>query len=557
MGPGGLFMVNAKKYGESVMKSERHRPFLYVGGSFGLGIFLSRFIHVPLSGLCLLTVGFLIFGAGFSKWKILSTVFLLMAIIGLGAAYTQSREYVANDDIEYVARYYRKKPITIEGIIVSDIQNRRAANGNKTTFTLDIIQVKAKWGWQKRTGKVLVNVFGDTNSSYGDHIILEGKLHRPYNFSSGKSFSYREYLSRRGIRFILSVKKDAEVKILERDKGNYFKALSLRLRDRLSAILSENLLPNEAGIMNAILLGDRSGISKPIRALFVQTGTAHILAISGLHIGIVAALFLVFAKIMPIGRRRQLAVVILLIVSYAFLTGARPSVVRATVMTSVFLASFIIEKEFDMLNTLCLAGVIILLFNPLNLFDVGFQLSFSCVFAIIYADLSMRKIGLRRFWRKGDASEGRPLQEWVYYVLQSLYLSFVIWIAVVGLIAYYFGIITPITIFANVIVIPLISIIVVLGFGLLSIGLILPVWASMFALCLKVILNIMVGLIFLCDKVPFAYIYIREISVWHIMAYYAVVFLAIFIPWRFLWYNLRMRSVKIFKLGGIDKQGRV
>ena len=136
-------MVNAKKYGESVMKSERHRPFLYVGGSFGLGIFLSRFIHVPLSGLCLLTVGFLIFGAGFSKWKILSTVFLLMAIIGLGAAYTQSREYVANDDIEYVARYYRKKPITIEGIIVSDIQNRRAANGNKTTFTLDIIQVKA------------------------------------------------------------------------------------------------------------------------------------------------------------------------------------------------------------------------------------------------------------------------------------------------------------------------------------------------------------------------------------------------------------------------------
>ena len=128
---------------------------------------------------------------------------------------------------------------------------------------------------------------------------------------------------------------------------------------------------------------------------------------------------------------------------------------------------------------------------------------------------------------------------------------------VAGLIAYYFGIITPITIFANIIVIPLISIIVALGFGLLFVGVMLPALAFMFALCLKVVLNIMVGLIFLFDKVPFAHIYIREIGVWHIAAYYAIMLPIVFIPWRHLLHNLRMESVKIFKSGGIDKRRRV
>ncbi len=519
-----------------------------------MGIILSQFVRLPLSYFYLLIFALLIFGAGISKVKFLSTAFLLLAITGLGIVTTHSRGQVSHDDIEHVARYYRRKPITIEGIVASDIQKRKAINGIKTTFTLKVLQVQAKWGWQKRKGKALVNIFGASGIAYGDHVILEGKLHRPYNFSPDRHFSYREYLARRDIRFILSVKKNALVRILEQDQGNPVRALSLKLRDRLKNVLSDNLSENEAGVMKAILLGDRSGISKPVRALFVQTGTAHILAISGLHIGIVAALFLVFAKIMPVGRRWQLGAVIVLIAGYAFLTGARPSVVRAAVMTVIFLASFIVGKEFDRLNTLCLAGAVILTFNPFNFFDVGFQLSFSCIFAIIYADLSMRKIGLRRPWGRTEDFSGRHFDGWFYYVLQSLYLSLAIWVAVAGLIAYYFGIITPITILANVVVVPLISIIVALGFGLLLIGVLLPAWAFMFAMCLKVVLNIMVGLIFLFDKVPFAHIYIREVSIWHITVYYLAVATAVFTPWRRLLHNLRVRSSKIFKLGRMVRQ---
>ena len=542
-----------------MIRAETHRPFLYIGGAYGLGIALSEYVRLPLSYSYLLIFALLLVGAGLSKNKVFSTGLLLLAIAGLGIVATQGRGHVPAEDIEHVARYYRRTPIEIDGTIASDIQRRKAGNGEKTTFTLEVAAVRAKWGWQKRTGKVLVNIFGAATIAYGDHVIIEGKLHRPYNFSQERNFSYREYLVRRGVRFILSVKKGARVEILEHGRGNPVRALSLRLRDRLKRVLSENLSENEAGIMKAILLGDRSAVPKAIRELFVQTGTAHILAISGLHMGIVAALFLVFAKILPVGRRWQLAAVIALVASYAFLTGARPSVVRAAVMTVIFLASLIVEKEFDMLNTLCLAGTAILVFNPLNLFDAGFQLSFSCVFAIIYANLRMKRAGLLRPKPRGGMGnlKGHYFDGWAYYVFQSLYLSFAIWTAVAGLVAYYFGIITPITTFANVAVIPLISIIVALGFGLLSIGIILPSGAFMFALCLKVVLNLTVGLTFLFDKVPFAYIYIREISLWHVTAYYAVMSLIVFVPWRYFIDNLRRVPANIFKSGGIDKRQRV
>jgi len=441
----------------------------------------------------------------------------------------------------HIARYYRKKPIRIKGVIVSDVEKRKAVNGSKKTFTLDVRKVKADWGWQQIKGKVLVNAFNRPEAAYGDYVMLEGKLHRPYNFSAEKNFSYRDYLSRRGIYFILSIKKSAEARILDRNRGYAFKALSFKVRNKLKSILTGNLSPNEAGIMSAILLGDRSGISKPIRTLFVQTGTAHILAISGLHIGIVAALFLVFIKTIPVGRRGQLGTVIVLLTAYAFLTGGRPSVVRAAIMMVTFLMSLLIEKEFDAFNALCLAAVIILVINPLNLFDVGFQLSFVCVLSIIYLNLVVKKDNRNGLLRKG-AGSGRFIQNrWSYYIFQSFYLSLSIWIGVTGLIAYYFGIITPVTIFANLIVVPLVSVVVALGFGLLAVGILLPSCASIFAACIKVALNVMVGLIYLCDKIPFAYIYIKEVNMGHVTAYYSALFLMIFTPWRQLGGRLKTR----------------
>jgi len=122
--------------------------------------------------------------------------------------------------------------------------------------------------------------------------------------------------------------------------------------------------------------------------------------------------------------------VIFLLMNYAFLTGGRPSVVRATIMTVVFLASFILEKEFDAFNTLCLAAMIILMINPLNLFDVGFQLSFVCVFVILYVNRGVKKKDVKDVLKRGIKPNSRIYDRWLYHTLRSFYLSLAIWIGV-------------------------------------------------------------------------------------------------------------------------------
>ena len=241
--------------------------------------------------------------------------------------------------------------------------------------------------------------------------------------------------------------------------------------------------------MQALLLGDRYNIPASIEELFQYSGVVHILAISGFNISIVAGLIFIFLKLLPIPRKGQYLLTIGLVILYAFMTGGRPSVVRAAIMATVFLAGFVVERETETLNNLALAAGIILLMNPSNLFDVGFQLSFLSVFAII--SLYPRLMEICDHWVPENKS--RLLR----YIFQSLAVSLAASWGVSGLIAYYFHIVTPIALWTNLIVIPLVSVITALGLGLLLMGVVLPAAAFMFAACIKVLLNLMVGVVFL------------------------------------------------------------
>ena len=276
--------------------------------------------------------------------------------------------------------------------------------------------------------------------------------------------------------------------------------------------------------MQTILLGDRSQIPKPIKELFIQTGTAHILAISGLHVGIVAGLILIFLRLIPIGRRVQLVLTIFILLFYAFLTGGRPSVIRATIMAVVFLTSFLLEREPEVLNTLSLAALILLLLNPLNIFDVGFQLSFICVLSIIFLTPKIERI-MSKF-----VSDSKHR---IYNIFkQMVSVSIAVWLGVAGCIAYYFHIVTPITIGANLAVIPLTTIIVALGMGLLIVGSLIPSGAFIFAACIKLFLNLMVGIIYLFSLVPFAYFDLSGITVWQTISYYLVIILFLYLSYH-------------------------
>jgi len=531
-------------------KKPTHRPFAALAACFAVGIIAGALHHGPVALPVLLTSSSVLAGMLFYRSEKTSTALILCAVIGLGMTCAMNRKIVGDGHIDRIAKYYRHKPMAVRGVIKTPVEIRSTGFGIKTTFTLAAKEVKAGWGWDKAGGNILINIFRDTALSYGDLIELEGTLHRPYDFSPDTNFSYRRYLSHRGIRYILSVKKSADITMLDDGHGNGLKSWALRRRNRLRGTLDGYLSPNEAGIMKAVLLGDRSAISKPVRELFVRTGTAHILAISGLHMGVVAALFLLFAKLAPVGRRVQLTCVIMAVMVYALLTGGRPSVVRATIMIIVLISSYVIEREPDALNSLFVAAMLILIYNPMNLFDIGFQLSFTCVGAIIAAGLAARKI-------KAAPARTDPMSAMRAVAGRSLLISLAVWVAVAGWIAYYFGIITPVTIIANLFVVPLISAVVALGFGLLIAGGLIPVCAPMFAVCLKVLLNLMVAVIFLADKLPFSHFYIRDVRGWHIAVYYMLFLPAVFAIWPLSKPIARGIWARFFPGGAIDKRARV
>jgi len=521
------------------MKNKTHRPFAAITLFFASGIILNNTFVFTIFQLFTFIVFLLLLYCFVREHRKISMLLIFVLFISLGSLYAHVRQVLPRDDIYSVSRYYRGRAVMIQGRIVSDVEERSIFRAKKKIFVFEVQKLETKWGWRDKRGKIFVHLFAPLEVFYGDQLIIEGKLHPPHEFSDS-NFSYRDYMRNKGIRLFLSVKKTGFVEILGRNQGNRFKARALRLRNECRSSLENYLSVNESGIMKAILLGDRSHIPKHVRELFVKTGTAHILAISGLHVGVVAMMFLVFVKLLPMNRGAQYALTILLLIGYASITGGRPSVMRATIMTIVFLLSMILERDSDQCNTISFTAFILLLMNPFNLFDIGFQLSFVCVYSIILLSPKFKSFIDRTLKIENRFVKG--------FIIHPLMVSVSIGLGVGGFMVYYFNIFTPVMIIANLIIVPFIGVIVILGFGLMMSNLMLPFFVVYFALCIKLALNIMVGVIYLFEKIPYAYFYIKNVTSWHIMIYYIILICLFFIPWSNILKRLYNTNINIRKL---------
>ncbi|MCA9401956.1 MAG: ComEC family competence protein [Candidatus Omnitrophica bacterium] len=505
---------------QSMKTGIRLPPFGWVVCAFSGGIVLGETYKIPVVFPAVLFLGVWLCSLLLWKTRVLIKILLGILLVFAGMIYQFSHQLFSVKDIHYVSRYYKSQPVELKGTIVSDTHSKQMAYGLKTTRYVRLEEIKAPWGWEEVRGKILLQTFRPFPARYADQIQFSGRLHKPFGFDREKhqKSSYEQYLNHRGIYWIVSVKKARPIKIIQRGKGFSLRRRAYSLSDQLKNILDKRLTEQESGVMKAILLGDRGDIPRHLKELFFKTGTIHILAISGLHVGIIASMVMGLLCVFPLGRKVRVVLTVIFLIGYIFISGARPSTVRACTMACVLLMAFIVERKADAWNNLFIAAFVLLLFNPMYLYDIGFQLSFICVGMILICYPLLKSMA--------DGIEMAPL---IRQMIMSLGMSFLIWLGVAGLIARHFQIVTPVAVIANLYVIPCLTIVVSLGFGVLITHAAAPMLVEYFILSLRAVLNCLVGGVYLFHKIPFAFQSVGAVEARAICLYYTVLVLVLFL----------------------------
>lgn len=226
------------------------------------------------------------------------------------------------------------------------------------------------------------------------------------------------------------------------------KTLDQKFRETIKDSLLKNMSEENANITYAMLFGDKSGIDETVRSNFQISGIAHILAVSGLHVGLVAGILAWIMKKLKAKNWLNLLITAAILIFYCYLCGFSPSVVRATIMSICMLLTTCLGKKYDSLSAIGLAGLILLLIKPLYAFDIGFQLSFGCV------------IGIAIFYKSVYSFLRKPIKKFVLpnCIAKSLAVSFSAQFLILPVLINCFDGVSFLSIFANLIIIPIFTV---------------------------------------------------------------------------------------------------
>lgn len=302
--------------------------------------------------------------------------FTALALAG-AAWFAGRRDFLPADDL-YFYLHGRYHPVrgALTGFVVNDAERRAAA----TTFV--VRAEKFTFADTGRTvnvsGKVRVTVYDDdVPVRYGDRVKVRGKFHRPKPARNPGAFNYRRFLWSRGVTTLGNAEDAADVKILSRGRGNPFARASFAVKRFAAASMDKTVGGEEAKLLKALTLGTREEMDPEVLEDFRAAGVAHLLAVSGFNVGVVAFVLFLIVRGTRLPRPAANLVTLAFLPAYAFLTGGDPPVVRAAVMGALALLADLLARDVDFLNLLAAAAVLILAFNPLLVTDAAFLLSFG------------------------------------------------------------------------------------------------------------------------------------------------------------------------------------
>lgn len=335
---------------------------------------------------------------------------------------------------------------------------------------------------------ILVTVQRGIEFSYGDNVIVRGVLSEPENFitNSGKEFNYKRYLANQDIYFMI---KNGDLEIISSDNGNKIKSLLYKFRTNFIANINRVIPMPESDLANGIIIGARGGFDEDTKNEFIETGTIHIIALSGYNVSIVAeevmkVFSLVFSQITSI----VLGIVVILL--FIVMTGASSTAIRAGIMATIMLLGRMTGRNYLAGRALVIAGLVMIAYDPRVLFDMSFQLSFIATGGVLF--LTPKIINWFRFL---------PMRFGIREMVAS---TFSATISVLPILLYLTGVLSLVSIPANILILLFIPTAMLFVFITGISGFISPIISIPFGFISYMILLYILSVIHLLGKLSFA-----------------------------------------------------
>ncbi|WP_236023966.1 ComEC/Rec2 family competence protein [Flavobacterium flabelliforme] len=429
-----------------------HFPLARITIAFVLGLLLAYYIKIPISIVfsILILLSILLIFIFYTYKNKQTTIFsfltyLVSFIVGISNQIIHTDYYQKNNYIHDSSLFEKTHSINItirEKLKSSSFSNRYIAIVNE-------IDQKAK------SGRILLNIQKDSidhDVEIGSNLLLKGKLSRNKSADNPNQFDFSKYLENKQIYAQIYSHADDIKKGSKIQKSIWYYSSKLRARI-IKNLQKNNFNKTELNVALALIMGQRQEIAPEILRDYQYAGAIHILSVSGLHIGFVLLFVSFILKPFPNTRKASLIKLIIIIISlslFGIIAGLAPSVIRSVTMFSFVAIGNHLRRSVNIYHTLLVSILLILLFQPSFLFDVGFQLSYIAVFFIVWLQPLFSSL-----WT--------PKKRFFKYMWSILTVTFAAQIGTLPITIYYFHQFPGLFFVTNLIIIPLLSIIMVLG----------------------------------------------------------------------------------------------
>ncbi len=393
-----------------------------------------------------------------------------------------------------------------ETTLVGWVDGEPVAGEGRASYYMRVTQA----GGLEVRGRVAVSDYRKAAyPSYGHRIRLVGRLEAPRRPGNPGEFDYAAYLARQGVYLRVAVWQTEDLEILPGQGGNWLVRTALGTRRSLEEVFRRGLHPERAALISGLLFGSRGDLPQQVEEDFRLAGIYHLLAVSGSNVAFVALPCLGLFLRLGLGRPVSALLTCLVVVFFIFLTGATASVTRAGIMAVLALLAQALGRRNDSWNALGAAGLGIMILNPLQLYDAGFQLSFGATAGIL-ALVRPVEGWFERGWL------GR-VPSWI---CTPLAVTLAAQLAVLPISLYYFAGVSVVSLAANLVVIPVVGAVVYAGSVAALVGVVWPALAVPLIWISDLLLLVLESSAALLARFPGAYLYFPSPSSWLVAGYY-------------------------------------